>query len=70
MPQPKTIGRKRGKVIPNHARPKPVTENQAKTISDGQIWLREFNPDYDQVMKRISSVPTGLRYGAPPGIVT
>lgn len=52
------------------ARSQPITENQSKGIADGQIWLREFNPDYDQVVKRISLAPTGLRNGAPLGIVT
>lgn len=66
MAAPKTLGRRAGKAIPNHARAKPITENQAKAVADGQIWLREFNPDYDQVVKRISAAPTGLRNGAPP----
>lgn len=63
-------GSKHGKVIHNRSKPKPISENQAKTVADTQIWAREFRPDYDQVVKRISTAPTGLRYGAPPGIVT
>lgn len=70
MAAPKTIGKRAGKVITNHARQKPITENQAKVVADGQIWLREFNSDYNQVVKRISASPTGLRNGSPPGTVT
>ena len=61
---------KKGKKIPNIARSQPISENYAKAISDSQIWAREFNADYDQIMLRISNAPTGLRFGAPPGTVT
>lgn len=60
----------KGKIIQNKSRGKGITAKQAKVVSDGQIWLREFNPDYNQVMKRISAAPTGLRNGSPPGTVT
>jgi len=61
---------RKGKVVSNKARSKAITERQAKGIADGQIFLREFNPDYNQMMKKISKYPTGLRNGAPPGTVT
>lgn len=57
--------------IQNVARRKSVTARQAAGIANRQIWLREFNPDYDQVMLRISSAPfAGLRFGEPPPIVS
>lgn len=58
-----------GKKTQNISRPKPISERQAKMVADSQIWMREFNPDYDQIMLRISSANTGLRYGSPPGTV-
>lgn len=59
-----------GKKVRNIAKSKPISENQAKVIADGQIWLREFNPDYDQIVRRVSNAPTGLRFGAPIGTAT
>lgn len=54
----------------NVARKKPITAREALAAANRQIWQREFNPDYDQVVLRISNVPfAGLRYGAPPPIV-
>lgn len=54
----------------NIARKKPVTAREATAMANRQIWQREFNPDYDQVMLRISTVPfSGLQFGAPPGNV-
>ena len=66
----KALGRRSGKAVQNHARQKPITENQAKVVADGQIWLTRFNPDYNQVVKRISAAPTGLRNGSPPPTVS
>lgn len=65
MPKPTKVGRK----TENIARKKAISAAQAQAIADSQIWLRQFNPDYDQVMLRISTAVTGLHYGAPPGIV-
>jgi len=46
---------------------KPVTIKQARAAAVEQIWQKEFNPDYDQVVLRISSAPLrSLRYGQPP----
>ncbi len=51
----------------NVARKRPITAREAVGIANRQIWQREFNPDYDQVVLRISNVPfAGLRYGEPP----
>ena len=47
--------------------PKPVTIKQAMAAAVEQVWQREFNPDYDQVVLRISSAPLqSLRNGQPP----
>lgn len=55
----------------NPAKKKNVNESQARAIADAQIWRREFSPDYDQVMLRISSAATNtLRCGSPPGTVS
>ena len=57
--------------IPNVARKKPITAREALAAANRQIWQREFNPDYDQVVLRISNVPfAGLQNGAPPPIVS
>lgn len=56
--------------VANRSRGKPITKNQAKMVADSQIWLREFNADFDQIVKRVSHSPTGLSFGAPPGTVT
>lgn len=55
------------KKITNVARRKPVTSREAMAAAQQQIWQREFNPDYDQVVLRVSNVPfAGLRFGEPP----
>ena len=59
------MARPAGKKIKNRARQRPISLQQAKMIADGQIWKREFNPDYDQVIKRASSAINGLRFGSP-----
>lgn len=59
-----------GKKVKNVAAPKPIGGNYAKMIADSQIWMREFQADYDQIVLRISHAPTGLRFGSPPGKVT
>jgi hypothetical protein len=59
----------RQKVI-NVARKKPVTAREANAAAIRQIWQREFNPDYDQVVLRISTAPSGLRFGEPPPVVS
>ncbi len=57
--------------IRNISRTKPTTVKQAIARANQQIWQREFNPDYDQVVLRISSAPLrGLRNGQPPPPVT
>jgi len=54
----------------NVARKKPITAREAIAVANRQIWQREFNPDYDQVVLRTSTAPfTGLQNGAPPPIV-
>ena len=55
----------------NIARKKPITQKEAIAIANRQIWQREFSPDYDQVMKKVSTaVNAGLRPGGPAPIVT
>lgn len=66
MEKPKT-----GFRIKNISRPKAINATEAKNIANREITLRQFNPDYDQMIKRISTaVDSGLRCGSPPGIVT
>lgn len=51
----------------NVARKKPITAREAVAAANRQIWQREFNPDYDQVVLRTSTAPfAGLRFGEPP----
>ncbi len=38
-----------------------------KSLASQEIWMREFNPDYDQIMLRISSAESGLGSGGAPG---
>ena len=58
---------RRGRPILNIATRKPVvTEDDVISIAENRIFLREFNPDYDQVVKRISTHVNGLKFGAPP----
>lgn len=57
--------------IKNPAKKKGINEGQAAAIAEAQMWEREFHPDYDQVMLRISTAATqALRCGSPPGIVS
>ncbi len=57
--------------IQNVARKKPITAREALAAANRQIWQREFNPDYDQVVLRISTASVcGLRFGEPPPCVT
>jgi len=58
------------KKINNIARKKSVTVTGAAQIAQQQIWQREFNSDYDQIVKRVSTaVFSGLKFGQPPGKV-
>lgn len=55
----------------NKARPKAVSAKESIAIANRQIWQREFNPDYDQIVKRISlGVKHGLNNGQPWPIVS
>ncbi len=57
--------------IRNVARKKAITAQEALSIANQQIWQRQFNPDYDQVVLRVSSAPfAGLHNGQPPPIVS
>jgi hypothetical protein len=54
----------------NIARRKAINAREAVAIANRQIWQREFNPDYDQIVLRVSNaVYSGLRNGYPPGDV-
>lgn len=61
---------KYGRKVRNLSLPKPISAEYAKQITNAEIWLREFNSDYAQVVKRNSKSQIGLRYGAPPGTVS
>ncbi len=59
-----------GRPIRNPSKKKNINESQARSIADAQIWAREFSPDYDQMILRISNAATlTLRCGSPPGRV-
>lgn len=59
-----------GSPVHNISKPKPINAADAKNIANREITLRQFNPDYDMIIKRISTAPNALRCGAVPGIVT
>ncbi len=57
--------------IRNVARKRTITAQEALSAANQQIWQRQFNPDYDQVVLRISTAPfAGLQNGQPPPIVS
>ncbi len=54
----------------NVAEKKPLTQAQVAAEANTQIFLREFNPAYDQILLRLSVEATqGLKNGSPPGRV-
>lgn len=54
------------KIARNVSVPKPVGAKEVERIANSMIFLREFNPDYDQIVLRVSSAVTeGLRFGSP-----
>jgi len=55
--------------IHNPAKRRPITEPEAVRIANAESFQRMFNPDYYQVMLRISDAESGLKNGAPPGPV-
>lgn len=60
-----------GQRIKNISKPNYVTAEESKRIANSEITLRDFNPAYDQIIKRISTtINSGLRCGSPPGVVT
>lgn len=58
-----------GRKVSNPSKNQPkMTERQTRNLADAQIWKKEFNPDYDQVILRVSTAATqSLRCGSPPG---
>ena len=60
---------KNRQIIVNPAKKKPVTESDVIRITNAETFQRLFNPDYYQVIKRISDAESGLKNGSPPGIV-
>lgn len=53
---------------PNVAKVRADSIIQAKEAANLQIFLREFNPDFDQILLRLSTEATqGLKSGSPPG---
>jgi len=59
----------KSKPVKNVARPQPVSESQATKYAVAQMIQRSFNPDYDQILKRVSDAPQGERNGNPIGPV-
>jgi len=58
------------KKIKNVARSKAQSSKQVTDTANSAIFRREFKPEYDQIIKRISTAPfQGLRNGQPPGKV-
>jgi len=57
------------KALRNPAKQRPMTKNEVVKIANAEYFQARFNPDYYQVLKRISDAPTGLRNGSPPPIV-
>ena len=60
---------KKRQKISNPAKKRPVTHNEVIRITNAEEFQRHFNPDYYQVMRRISDAESGLKNGAPPGTV-
>ncbi len=60
---------KKRQSIRNPSRRRPITEPEAIRIANAETFQRMFNPDYYQVMLRISDAESGLRNGSPPGPV-
>lgn len=60
---------KKMKAIDNPAKRKYVTKGEVKSIANAEYFQARFNPDYPQVLKRISDAPVGLRNGIDPPTV-
>lgn len=60
---------KRRRSIHNPAKRRAVTKAQAIKIANSETFQATFNPDYYQVIKRVSDAESGLRNGSPPNIV-
>lgn len=55
----------------NVSRKPAITAREALEIANQQIWQREFNADYDQIMLRFSTATVlGLKNGEPPPSVS
>lgn len=54
----------------NIAKTKPINEKHSRNIARSEMLKQGFHSDFQQVLKRISPIPTGLRNGSPPGPVT
>lgn len=62
--------RSKSNKVKNVARQQPLSRSQVADQANTQIFLREFNPDYDQIILRLSVGATqGLKNGTPPGRV-
>ena len=59
---------KRTKKI-NPAKPHPIYKAFAVSLIEDYLWRDKFNAEVDQIMLTVSSAPSGLRNGAPPGTV-
>ena len=56
--------------VKNIAKKTPITAKEAVSIANKQIWQREFNPDYDQIIKRFSNAVGGLQNGGQAPIAS
>lgn len=56
--------------IPNIAKSSPINNEQAKSVASREIHMQQARFDFHQVIKRVSTAPNGLRFGAIPPIVS
>lgn len=57
---------KLGRRLKNISKKAPINSSQSKVISNREIALREFNPDYDMMLKKVSTSPNSLGDGNLP----
>jgi hypothetical protein len=58
---------RRGLVVKQIARREPTNLEDARRITLKQLLQKTFNPEYHQVLLRVSDATKGLFWGAPPG---
>lgn len=60
----------RGRVNKNISRRPTVTDEEARRIALKEMFQRDFNAEYHQILLRVSDGTKGLFWGSPPGKVT